>query len=447
MPKLTPHSGEKPAGARRAAYEALARIDGGAYPNLAINAALGALKGDDRRFATKLVYTVSENREALDSLLASFIHKPVKPAIRRVLRMGACQMAYLDTPARAAVDESVKLAKELGKKELASFVNAVLRSVARHIEASPITQADNEREAPVWLREMWARDYGEAFANELIASFSERPVAVRRNALRIGESEFLAMVAEHGLLFTRGELEPGALKLAKGVRPTGELFQSGRIAIQSEASQWICRVVDAAPGMRVLDACAAPGGKTALLAAHMRNEGQIIAWDKHAHRVELIKKTCARLGASCVEASARDAAEFLPAYERCFDAVLVDAPCSGLGVNKSGLWESKRPEDIEALAVIQRGLLETCSRYVRPGGALVYATCTISRAENEAVASAFTAAHPEFAPDGVSRFLPQSEVQPQSPEACTPQPDAYSVQLFPAMYKTDGFFAARWVRI
>ncbi len=461
MPKLTPRSGKKPstpdtpsannppaiAGARRAAYEALARIDGGAYPNLAINAELGALGDDDRRFATKLVYTVSENREALDSLLAKFLQKPVKPALRRVLRMGACQMAYMDVPARAAVDESVKLTKELGKKELAPFVNAVLRNAARDIEAArandsaaartasgKLARGSLTRNAPSWLCEMWARDYGEAFADELIASFGERPVVVRRNALKIGENELLREAERFGLEFTRGALVNDALKLAKGVKPTGELFQNGRIAIQSEASQWACRVVDAKPKMKILDACAAPGGKTALLAANIGNEGQIIAWDKHPHRVELIKRTCERLGAKCVSASVQNATQFLPEYEMAFDAVLVDAPCSGLGVCKSGLWESKRPEDIAALAVIQRELLDVCSRYVKPGGALVYSTCTISRAENEAVAKAFTSAHPVFIPDDISRFLPDRS-------DCGPQ-----FQLFPAMYNTDGFFAARWIR-
>ncbi len=441
MPKLT--------SARRAAYEALTRIDGGAYPNLAINAVLGNLSDDDRRFATKLVYTAFENREALDSLLAHFLLRPVKPAIRRVLRMGACQMAYMDVPARAAVDESVKLAKELGKKELAPFINAVLRSVARHIEENPVSPANNARKAPAWLSEMWARDYGEAFADELIASFGERPVVVRRNALRIGESELLAKAERLGLAFTRGALEKDALKFAKGVKPTGELFQNGYIAIQSEASQWICRVLDINKGMRILDACAAPGGKTALLAALIGNDGQIVAWDRHAHRVELIKRTCERLNASCVEASVHDAAEFLPEYERAFDAVLVDAPCSGLGVRKSGLWESKRPEDIEALALIQRELLETCLRYVKPGGALVYSTCTISKTENEAVASAFTAAHPEFLPDDVSRFLPGGQTLSLGigiPKSDVRLPDAGTLQLLPAMYNTDGFFAARWVR-
>ncbi len=425
MPKLT--SG------RRAAYEALSRIDGGAYPNLAINAELGALNDDDRRFATRLVYTVFENREALDALLAAFIHKPVKPAIRRVLRMGACQMAYMGVPARAAVDESVKLAKELGKKELAPFVNAVLRNAARHIAEVPVLSG-SARTAPAWLNEMWARDYGEAFAKELIASFVVRPVVVRRNALKIGESEFVEETKRCGLEFTRGALESGAFKLLKGVKPTGELFQNGHIAIQSEASQWICRISDAKPGMSILDACAAPGGKTALLGEIIGNDGQIIAWDKHPHRVELIKKTCERLGASCVKASVHDATRFLPEYESSFDVVLVDAPCSGLGVCKSGLWESKRPEDIEALASIQRELLDTSSRYVKPGGALVYSTCTISRIENEAVANAFTKAHPEFAPDDMSRFLPDGRSA------------GVQFQLFPAMYNTDGFFAARWVR-
>lgn len=407
------------------------RIHEGAYPNLALSPELSGLSENDRRFVTSLVYTVTDNLGAIDALLGARVSKPVRPKVRCVLRMGVCQMVFMNVPESAACDESVKLVKAIGKAGLAPFVNGVLRSVARE---EPRRESQNS--APEWLEAMWESEYGAETARALINRKPDDFIVIRDNALRIDKAGFHAAALKRGWASEPGGLGPGAYKLKNAAGITeDELFKSGKIAIQGEASQWACRVLDAREGYRVLDACAAPGGKTACIAAQMRNVGEIVAWDKHAHRVRLVEKTMERLGVTCVTARARDSMEFLPEYERAFDAVLVDAPCSGLGVCKPGLWQSKRPEDIEALSALQTRLLNVCSRYVKSGGALVYATCTVSRRENDLVADRFDAEHGDFTPSALGRFLPNN-------------PDCGGrVQLLPHVHGTDGFFVAKWLRV
>jgi 16S rRNA (cytosine967-C5)-methyltransferase len=434
---------------RRVAYEALCAIEKGAYANLALGQALNReeLSEQDRRFVSALVYTTLENLHYIDFLIGSFAPKKAPFALRCLLQLGVCQLLYMNVPASAACNESVQLAKSIGKAGAAGFVNALLRNIDRQREALPQVP----KEDPVqwlaityswqpWLVKEWLEQFGPEETEKLLSYRDPGRLSIRINSLKATEEEVLRGLGELGLEAEKAPLTEGALLLqGAGDIVCSSLFQEGKIAIQSQSSMLVCRALGAQKGMRVLDCCAAPGGKTAFLAALM-GDGQIDAWDVHDHRVELMKKTCSRLGADFVRCARRDASEYDPALEGVYDAVLVDAPCSGLGVagSKPDIKYAKSDEGISALCALQLKILNNCARYVRPGGALVYSTCTISRRENQGVVEAFLGQNGEFVPALLPLRLPEGFDQSRM--------EGGALQLLPHKDHTDGFFMQRLVR-
>lgn len=429
---------------RRIALLALLDItDGGAYANLRLKEAEHGLPRQDAKWVSAAVYETLDHLIYIDYVLSRYTKGRQKPAIRGILRMGVCQVMFMGTPPSAACNESVKLAKEIGKGALAGYVNGVLRAVCRDVgQAVPLPENTRERLSvqysyPRWLVDLYADAYGEPFT-EAMLSASVRDLTIRAQAPYTAE-ELEAWLAARKIPYSRGTAVPEAFRLQAGFDLAAEpLFQNGQITVQSESAMLVCRALGVRPGMRVLDACAAPGGKTAYLSMLMKNAGRIDAWELHAHRCELMKKTLDRLRVKNAEVLQRDASRQYPECREAYDAVLLDAPCSGLGVHgKPDARYGKTPAVIQELAALQAQLLDCCASCVKPGGVLVYSTCTISPPENEACARAFLARHSEF--DAVEF------------DACLPEPlrkraAGGMLQLFPHLDDMEGFFLAKFTR-
>lgn len=432
---------------RRAAYTALLAVERGAYANLALKDALTPFTDStDIAFASALFYTALEHKITLEFYLRHFAARRVQTTVRCVLLLGMAQMLYMNVPARAAVDESVKLTRAIGKADNASFVNALLRNVDRSRENLPEPQGSvAERisialSAPQWLVERYIARFGEAGCRALLQAKPPQGVCVRANRFRCDEASLDDALTREGLCFQVGRLAPQA-RYVDGVGNVAAwpLFQNGDVAVQSESSMLAARIADAQPGQRVLDACAAPGGKTAFLAAAM-GEGTVCAWDLHEHRVRLIQANCARLGIPFVETECRDASVYDERFDSRFDVVLLDAPCSGLGMigGKPDIKYAKSPDMIASLAALQADLLRVCARYVAPGGTLVYATCTVVQEENEDQIAAFLAENANFVPADIDFAFPASFDRDRLRGGM--------IQLLPHIDGVDGFFVARLQR-
>ena len=378
--------------ARRAAYVVVRRVfEQGAYADRALRQVTERLDPRERAFATQLAYGTVQRKGTLDHLAARYARRPVQqldPPVLAAIRLGLYQLAYLDgVPAHAAVDESVELAKADAPRA-AGLVNAVLRRGAQ--EARPLVvalpdetpeQAAIAHSVPRWLAGMWFEQLGAADARALLAA-SNRPAehALRANALVLTAPELRAALPVPAHL---GPEPPEAVVVDAPFDAHGSpLFAAGALLPQSRASQLVARAVDPQPGERILDLCAAPGGKTTHLAALMGDEGTIVAVERNADRAEQLRATALRMHASIVEVVHGDAAQPVAGV---FDRVLVDPPCSGLGTLRSRpdlRWRAD-PAQIQALVGEQRAILDAAVTALRPGGRLVYSTCTISALENE----------------------------------------------------------------
>ena len=429
---------------RRIALLALLDItEGGAYANLRLKEAERGLPRQDAKWVSAAVYETLDHLIYIDYVLSRYTKGRQKPAIRGILRMGVCQVMFMGTPPSAACNESVKLAKEIGKGALAGYVNGVLRAVCRDAgQAVPLPENARDRLSvqysyPRWLVDLYADAYGETFT-EAMLSAEVRELTIRAQAPYTAE-ELEAWLAAQKIPYSRGTAVPEAFRLQAGFDIAAEpLFQNGQITVQSESAMLVCRALGARPGMRVLDACAAPGGKTAYLSMLMENAGRIDAWELHAHRCELMKKTLDRLRVKNAEILQRDASKRYPECGEAYDAVLLDAPCSGLGVHgKPDARYGKSLAVIQELAALQAQLLDCCASCVKPGGVLVYSTCTISPPENEACARAFLARHGEFDAVGFDACLP---------EPLRKRAAGGMLQLFPHLDGMEGFFLAKFTR-
>ena len=437
---------------RRVALETLLDVSrSDAYASLALDKRLAAarLYHRDRAFVTQLVYGTLENRLTLDWRIDQFLEsedKTLDPVVREILRMGAYQLFYLDrVPDMAAVDESVSLARAMGLEPLTGLVNAVLRSMIRGRDSVvwPKPQEDPIRylsvmfSAPPALARLLVQAYGEHGALEILRYRpKERSVSIRVNYLRCDDERLRSLLADDDLSF-----EPGVLPGMYRVHGAGDMtrmraFQNGLFTIQGESSVLAARMVGARPGQTVLDACAAPGGKTAVLSEMMNDTGRVYAWDTHAHRVELIRGTANRLKLENVRPAVKDARVPRPDMAMTLDAALVDAPCSGTGVmlEKPDVKYRVSEEGVSELMAVQRDILDAVAPMVRLGGTLVYSTCSILPCENAEQVRAFLARHPEY------------EVAPMAgelPGALAAHEEACGLQLLPNRDGTDGFFICR----
>ncbi len=398
---------------RRLAYDILERVAEGAYADMVLDAALSrsALDDRDRRLVTELVYGVLRLRGRLDFALAPFCSRPLhklQPGILWLLRLGAYQLLELDRiPPHAAVSSTVDLARELDFAKATGLINGVLRSLLRGVSDIPWPPPEQIKpylqhvcSMPVWLTKELMRQLPNAEARAFAESLATAaPLTVRVNTLKCAPESFVEAMTAAGHQVRRGHYVPEAVVVEKrGEKPLpGNL--EGWYQVQDEASMLVAHLLDARPGQKILDACAAPGSKTTALAALTGNRAEITALDKYPQRVDLICQGCERLGCDGVTARQWDLTtppDFVP--EEYFDRILLDAPCSGLGVlrrNPEGRW-NKGPVNLRELASLQGQLLDHVAPLVKPGGSLLYSLCTFSYGESDAVVAAFLERFPNF---------------------------------------------------
>jgi 16S rRNA (cytosine967-C5)-methyltransferase len=432
--------------ARRCAYEVTGRVlEEGAYADRAFRAQAErqGLSGRERALAMRLTYGTIQRKATLDQLIELFSGRPpenLDRAVRTALRLGLYQITYLEGVAdHAAVTESVELAKQ-ARSAGHGLVNAVLRRATVEAKAALESLPDAtpgeaavRHSHPRWIAERWWQQLGPTEALALMKRDNEpAESAARANTLRATADDVVAALASEGVEARRDSLFEEAVVLEQAYDLHGSLlFAAGKVMPQSRASMLVAHAVDPQPGERVLDLCSAPGAKTTHLAALMRNEGRVVAVDIDAKRVQAVMANCDRLGVTCAEARVGDARE--PVFGEGYDGVLIDPPCSDLGTLQSRpdvRWQ-KQPAQVEELRRVQGAILEAGARAVRPGGRLVYATCTISADENERQIEAFLDRHGDFSAIDLSDAYP---------EVATPTHGF--LQTFPHRHMTDGFFVA-----
>ena len=433
--------------ARYEALHILMRVERDrAFADIALEHALERARLDPRDAAlcAEIVFGTLRWRRHLDWRLTPHLNRPLAkldPWVRALLRLTAYQLIFLDrVPRWAAVDEAVSVARLKSKVPgPAEFVNAVLRSFTRapgppRPPANPVEAAGVRWSFPDWIAARWIARYGMEEAERLMAALDERPpVTIRANTLRITREDLAARLRDEELAETDPTaLAPEGLTVRRGAVSRWAAFAAGWCAIQDEASMLIARLLDPRPGEQVADTCAAPGTKATHLAQLMGNRGRIIAMDPNAARLRLLTQAAARLGVDIVEAHAGGVAAVGGRWKGRCDRVLVDAPCSNLGVlrrNPDVKW-NRDESDLVRLAEKQRGILAAAAALARPGGRLVYATCSLEPEENDLIVRGFLDGHPDW------------KVDPPVDFPVAPGPDGF-VRCLPHVHGTDGFTAVR----
>ncbi|MGQ9694814.1 MAG: 16S rRNA (cytosine(967)-C(5))-methyltransferase RsmB [Thermodesulfobacteriota bacterium] len=413
----------------------------------------------DRAFIYELVLGTLRWQGKLDrhvNQAVRFPGKRIKLKLFVLLRLGAYQLLFLNkVPEAAAVNESVRLAKRIFRDDkIAQFVNATLRTIARN-KSQPIAPSlDNDPlehiaatfSHPRWLVARWIKEYGPEMTRDICAANNiPPPLALRINTLKTNRESLRGQLKNLGLDFRDTIFVPTGLILKKSPIILEEnQLSKGDYYIQDEASQIVSSLLEVQPGMKVLDACAAPGGKTTHLAQLMKNQGQIIALDLSVPKTKILQKNCQRLGASIVQIICADSTCSLPFSPALFfDRILIDAPCSGLGTlhrHPDIKWH-RRPDDINRLSFLQLTLLENLSGYLKKGGILIYSTCTMTREENDLVVERFRQRHKDFVLEDLRDFVsPSLKMMINGPGYLRTYPDFILPQ---GEYRLDGFFAAR----
>ncbi|MBO8155290.1 MAG: 16S rRNA (cytosine(967)-C(5))-methyltransferase RsmB [Bacillaceae bacterium] len=435
---------------RKTALELLVRIgEGGGFSHLLINHAIekNHFETRDARLLTELVYGTLQRKLTIDYYLEPFLKRKVKPWVKWLLSLAVYQMQFLDRiPDHAVIYESVEIAKKKGHKGIASMVNGVLRNIQRKGVSTfdevtdPIKRLSVETSHPEWLVKRFVKWYGMDVAKKMcLKNLEPKKVSVRVQPLKISREDALMKLNADGIQGEPSALSEQGIKIKEGNVFQHSLFKDS-LTVQDESSMLAGEMMDAEPGMTVLDACSAPGGKTTHIAEKMNNQGKIYAYDLHPKKAKLVEDKAKTLGLTIVEARQADSRQLKDLHSPCtFDRILLDAPCSGLGVlrGKPEIKYQKTTEDIRELTRVQRELLQSVSPLVKEGGKLVYSTCTVDREENELMVEWFLNEHPEFEID--------PDFHQDLPDACQSLPglSEWGLQLFPQDLNTDGFFLTR----
>ncbi|HYT56348.1 MAG TPA: 16S rRNA (cytosine(967)-C(5))-methyltransferase RsmB [Verrucomicrobiae bacterium] len=443
---------------RQLASDILAKVDTRkAYADILLDQALKAttLNERDRALLTELTYGTLRWRGNIDGQLSRYLRQPLAktdPLIRNLLRVSVYQLRFLNKiPDYAAVDEAVELARNHSGGKSAGFVNAVLRNFLRGKDrviglapkAESVAGLAVTYSHPEWLVKRWIDEFGAEAAKTLMRANNERATLVLRvNYLKCTREKLLDRFLEAGIKAEATQWSPQGISVLSG--PAVDKlpgFAEGYFQIQGEASQLVTYLVSPLSGERILDACAAPGGKSTHVGEFMKDEGELVAIDISARGIAKIRENAARLGLKSLRVLSADAsAELADKFRKPYDRVLVDAPCSGLGTLRGHpeiKWH-RDENDIRRLSRLQSKILSRVAGYLKPGGVLVYATCTLSREENEEIVESFLAHHKEFELEDAARYLPG--------QATHMVREKYFVAL-PHRDNTDGFFAARMRKV
>ncbi len=454
-PERTAKPAFKGPDARRVALCALQDVNRfDAYAALALDKRLreSRLSPDDRRLATSIFYQAVENRLNIEFVLGSFVSVKPDPVIEDILHIACAQILFMDKiPPHAAVDEAVKQARALGKDEATGFVNGVLRNLLRAIEGEGLKYPDENENKIRYLSVKYS--VNEVILNRLINAYgietaekivafrpNERVETIRPNLMKRDCAAFEEYLNKRGWTWKKGVVE-GAYLISHAGNLAGDPdFFDGEFSIQGESSMLSAIAVNARPGMTVIDVCAAPGGKSALMCEMMKGTGRVHAWDVHPHRVDLLKAMGKRLKLDNLRAAVRDASVTKEEFHLSADAVLIDAPCSGVGVmtDKPDLKYRVTDESIDSLIETQKKILKASCQYVKRGGVLVYSTCSILPEENEKQVENFLFDHPEFKLDTDAGWVP---------EALKDRFKGGMLSLLPDRDGVEGFFIARMRRV
>lgn len=432
--------------ARQAALDVIRRCrNDGAWSAPAMDAAIRkyALDRRDAALASRLSLGVLQNADYLDYYIDSLCGKAPEKGLRDLLRLGAFQLLLMDRiPAHAAVGETVALCRTNGFARAAGLCNAVLRRLAEmrdHLPEIPgkgtAAYLATRYSHPLWLVDRIIREHDYDFCEAFLACNNEpAPLTIQVNTLKIGVSDYCRALERTGIPVETHDGLPGCLTLEGGSVTGLPGFEEGLFYVQDRAARAAVQAAGLRKGIRVLDCCAAPGGKSFAAALCMENEGSILSCDIQEKKLKRIREGAERLGISILETRPMDGRCFDPALEGSFDAVICDAPCSGLGViRKRPEIRGKSEEDIAALPAIQSAILDNISRYVKPGGLLLYSTCTVLDAENTEQIRSFLARHPDFAPEDFQL----GDLHSAGGCYC----------FWPHLDGTDGFFAAKLRKI
>ena len=431
---------------REKAVELLRSAEGGGFVDPLLDKARQTFDDRDNAFILELVYGTLRNQALLDWTLDQFSAQPVAKTdvwTRNILRLGAYQMLFLDrVPTSAAINTAVELAKTHGKKN--GYVNGLLRNLDRKRNAITYPTADNPLKRlsvlyshPEWMIKRWIARFGESATEELLRKNNEHArLVIRVNTLKTTRDALQASLLSQGVEALKTSYSPVGLTLVSspGLR-TLHGYDQGWFMVQDEAAQLISLMLEPKPGETVLDACAAPGGKATHLAELMRNQGTIIALESDQERIKKIRENSKRLGTTIIAPTKGDASVY---QESLFDKILIDAPCTGLGVlrrHPDGRW-SKQESAIKDRRELQAKILANCAKLLKPGGALVYATCTPEPDENEAVVNAFLASSgDEFSIDDARQYLPE--------KAASLVDEKGFLHTYPGALEMDGFVGVR----
>ena len=438
---------------RLLAVKALSDINrNGAYANITLQDYISKhnLADLDRRVFTELVYGVVRRRNYLDAIIVHFTKRSLKKLssmVVEILRLGIYQIIYMDkVPESAAVNESVKLAKKL-TRGLSGFVNAILRSVIREQDSIGVEDlASNDIEVisfiyniPLWLIDLWMGEFGRDKTEDLCAWFNQQPkLTARINTILIDIPQCLTLLKEQGWDVSQDSNYKDIIYINshRGSLEKSDAVIKGYITFMDKASMLVARLVNPQPGERVLDCCAAPGGKSMYMAALMDNTGSLMSCDIHEHKIALMESNAQRLGISIVQTKVQDATDLPSAWKSYFDRVLVDVPCSGLGILQKKLdmrWR-KDESTLSELPPLQLAILERAAMTVKEKGYLVYSTCTLNYKENEDVVEAFLQKHKEFSIVPVGTDFPLKS-------------NNGMITTYPPIDDMDGFFMVKMQRI
>jgi len=418
----------------------------------------------DAAFINEITYGVVRNRNKLDWALSQFSTKPLSETpvlIRNILRIGVYQLLFLDkVPDYAVCNESVQLAKKYGNPGIAKFVNGVLRNIIRNREN--IRWPDREKETalyistiyshPLRIVECWLKRFGFADTVKICQANNKiPPLVIRTNILKISRSDLKKIFEKENIKVIEGIFTEEALYV-KGLSNITKFpaYREGLFQIQDEASILVSHLLEPLPGESVIDVCSAPGGKTTHLAQLMVNKGSLLAMDSNELRLLTVKSNCRRLGIDIVKAQQNNGAILAEKYLKTADKVLIDVPCTGLGVlrRKPDLrWKDYDSKRFEKLTKLQGQILNTASCYLKIGGKLVYSTCSTEPEENEEIVSKFLEEHPNFKLEDPVGFLKERKLEVY---VSSQHKKRKFIQIYPGLSNLDldldGFFMAKMIR-
>lgn len=423
-----------------------------AYANIVLNKLFlkHQINEQDRRFITELVYGTIKVGKTLDWILNRYMSRPlnkISPIIQDILRMGVYQILFMDkVPDSAACNQSVELTKKYGHIGTAKLVNAVLRNVIRHPEKAEYPTAKEDIALylslkyyhPLWMVERWIEKLGKDDTEKLCA-FNNCPpdLSIRTNLLKITREDLIKCLHKDGAEVVPSSLAPEGILCKKHKTLTNmNSLREGLFQVQDESSMLVAHVLAPQEGEFIIDTCSAPGGKSTHIAALMKNIGKVLSTDIYEQKLNIINENAKRLGISIIHTELIDAQQIGDKYPMKADRVLVDAPCSGLGVLRKkpdSRWR-KTEALIKELTELQSKILSSAAKAVKPGGVLVYSTCTTEVEENNKVIEAFLDSHEDFMLDDARKYLNLSHQNNKM------------IQLWPHIHNVDGFFIARMIK-